>query len=100
MTAGAGGERHNGGGMEGASITRDTRDLIAAIEAFSSDLGAAVREQMEQRPYVTLGLGFLAGYVLGGGLSFKVGTLLLGAAGRAALASVLERAAEPSGGER
>ena len=91
--------------MQDATTTEETSTDTSATE--SNPLAEVVefveygiRSQMKERPYVTLGLGFLAGYVLGGGLSLKVGTLLLGAAGRAALASVLERAAEPSGGER
>ena len=75
------------------SLERDTRAVLSAIEQLSSDASAALREQMDERPLAALGAAFVAGYVLGGGFSFRLATLLAGAAGRATLANLVARGA-------
>ena len=77
-------------GVEGR-LERDTNELLAAIERLSHDAGSSLRDQVDRRPYMALGFGFLGGYVLGGGLTFRLGTLVLVAARRAALANLLAR---------
>ena len=92
-------ERHNGSGPPSAEpprlderrLERDTKDLLVAIQRLSDDAGAALREQVDLRPYASLGLAFLGGYVLGGGLTLRLGTLVLAAASRAALANLVSR---------
>jgi hypothetical protein len=74
-------------------LERDVRELLAAIERLSGDAGSALRDEVDRRPYRSLGLGLLGGYVLGGGLTIRLGTLVLAAAGRAALASLFTRGA-------
>lgn len=91
--------RTNGSGEEHArrigesvrALERDTRELLAAIEQLSASASEALREQLDRRPYQVLGAGLLAGYVLGGGLSFRLATLLAAAAGRATLAQLVAR---------
>jgi hypothetical protein len=72
-------------------LERDTKELLAAIERLSDDAGSSLRDQLDRRPYVTLGFGFLGGYVVGGGLTFRLGTLVLAAACRAALGNLVTR---------
>ena len=47
-------------------LEHDTRELFAAIEQLSASASAALREQMDRRPYTALAAGLVAGYVLGG----------------------------------
>jgi hypothetical protein len=92
-------DRHNGAGPPSEEpsrvaeprLERDTKELLAAIERLSDDAGAALRNEVDHRPYTSLGLGFLGGYVLGSGLTLKLGTLVLAAASRAALANLVTR---------
>ena len=94
---GSGGDRPNGGAARAPqqiresmrALQRDTRDLASAIEQLSSSVGDALREQMDRRPYAAMGVGMLAGYVLGGGLSLRLATLLGAAAARAAMAQMV-----------
>jgi hypothetical protein len=72
-------------------LERDTKELIAAIERLSDDVGSSLRSQVDHRPYAALGFGFLAGYVLGGGLTFRLGTVVLAAAWRAAVGNLVAR---------
>src|SRR5262245_25863375 len=90
--SGNGERRSEHDGAAGAeSVLQGARHLIEAAETLSTEVGAALREELDRRPYVVLGLGFLGGYVLGGGLTLRVGALVLGTVGRAALAGVLDR---------
>jgi hypothetical protein len=73
------------------ALRRDTRELMGAMEQLSGGVSDALREQMNQRPYVALGVGLVAGYVLGGGLSFRLVTLLGAAAARAAMLQVVSQ---------
>jgi len=72
-------------------LERDTKDLLAAIERLSDDASSSLRDQVDRHPYTSLGLGFLGGYVLGGGLTFRLGTIVLAAAWRAALTNLVTR---------
>lgn len=89
----------NGGAAQGAkavgegvrALDRDTRELLGAMEQLSASAGDALREQMDRRPYATIGVGFLAGYVLGGGLSFRLATFLAAGAARATAAQLVAR---------
>jgi hypothetical protein len=72
-------------------LERDTRELLAAIERLSDDATKSLRDQLDRHPYPSLGLGLLGGYVLGAGLSSRLGTVVLAAAWRAGLASLISR---------
>jgi hypothetical protein len=92
---GSGEERRGNGGQAARApqqlresvqaLGRDSRELFGALEQLSTSVGDALREQLDQRPYVTLGAGLVAGYVLGGGLSFRLAMLLGATAARAAM---------------
>jgi hypothetical protein len=71
------------------ALTHDTTELLAAIARLSDDAHRSLRDQVGRSPYGSLGLAFLGGYVLGGGLTFRVGTYVLAAAGRAMLANLV-----------
>jgi hypothetical protein len=98
-TNGSGEERAHGGAGRAPqqlrdsvrALRRDSRDLFGAIEQLSSSVGDAIREQLDQRPYATLGAGLVAGYVLGGGLSLRLATLLGATAARAAMMQVVSQ---------
>ena len=72
-------------------LERDTKELLAAMERLSDDASSSLRDQVDRRPYVSLGLGLLGGYVLGGGLTSRLGALVLSAVWRAALANLVTR---------
>ena len=82
-------------------LERDTQELLVAIEQLGESVNAALREQLDQRPYAALAAGFVAGYVLGGGVSLRLATMLAATAGRMALARLMtpqarRRTATPS----
>ena len=93
--------RHGNGSVESATerlrpigesvraLERDTRELMSAVEQLTSSAGDALREQLAHRPYATLGAGLVGGYILGGGLSVRLATFLLAAAGRATMTQML-----------
>jgi hypothetical protein len=49
----------------------------------------------ERRPYRSIELGLLGGFLLGGGLTIRLAKLVLGVVCRAALADVVTRASAP-----
>lgn len=82
------------GGDAGAAgwvsqIERDTHELLGAVERLSTDVSLSLRESVDRRPIAALGLGFLGGYVLGGGLTLRLATLLLATAARALVANAV-----------
>jgi len=89
--------RHHMSGNGGArpivesirTLERDTEELFVAIEQLSESVNEALRDQMDRRPYAALGGAFVAGYVLGGGLSFRLATLVAAAIGRMTLSRVV-----------
>ena len=78
-------------------LERDTKELFAAIERLSDDASSSLRDQVDRRPYATLGFALLGGYVLGGGLTVRLGTFVLAAAWRATLANLVTRGAAARG---
>jgi hypothetical protein len=101
-TNGSGTHRDDGDGERAArapqqlrdsvrALQRDARELVGAIEQLSTSVGDALREQLDRRPYATLGAGFVAGYVLGGGLSLRLATLIGAAAARAAMMQLVSQ---------
>ncbi len=77
------------------TLRRDVRELLAALEQTSASASDALREQIDERPYAVLGAGFVAGYVLGGGMTLRLMAILLGAAGRATIAQLVTRTVRP-----
>jgi hypothetical protein len=73
------------------ALQRDTRELMGAIEQLSGSVSDALREQMDRRPYAALGVGLVTGYVLGGGLSFRLAALLGATAARAAMLQMVSQ---------
>lgn len=67
-------------------IHHDAHALAAAVQGATDDLERYLTEQVEERPYTTLGVAAGVGYVLGGGLRSRLTAVLLGAATRLAMA--------------
>ena len=74
-------------GDHGRQIHHDAHALAAAVQDATDDLECYLTEQVEERPYTTLGVAAGVGYVLGGGIRSRLTAVLLGAATR--LATVL-----------
>jgi len=108
-----GGSETGGAGMtgdivEGANEVRERfdearQDLRADVEALSEtvghaaqELGSYVREQLRERPYAALGAAAGLGFVLGGGLTLRVGSLLFGTGGRILASMVLREVLRPT----
>jgi hypothetical protein len=80
-------------------IHHEAHALAAAVQEATDDLERSLIEQVEERPYTTLGVAAGVGYVLGGGLRSRLTTVLLGAATRLAMAlAARELAARLSSG--
>ena len=73
-------------GDHGRQIHHDVHALAAAVQDAADDLERYLTEQVEQRPYTTLGVAAGVGFVLGGGLSSRLTAMLLGTATRLAMA--------------
>ena len=75
------------------TVGRDTRALLSAVENLSTDLSVTLRDGVDHRPVASLGVAFLAGYILGGGLTLRLGTFAMAGAVRALFMSALATAA-------
>jgi hypothetical protein len=67
-------------------IHHDAYALAAAVQEAADDLERYVTEQVQRRPYSTLGVAAGVGFVLGGGLRARLTAVLFGAATRLAMA--------------
>jgi hypothetical protein len=76
-------------------IDREARALLAQAERETTALAAQVRARVDRAPWAAIGLGLAAGWVLGGGLTPRIGAALLAAAGRSAFAGALASAIRP-----
>ncbi len=74
-----------------AGVRREVSGLTAELEGALGDLERRVREQLEARPYVTLGAASGLGYVLGGGLPKTFSRMLFGVGGRLAFVLLANR---------
>jgi len=72
------------------NIREDATALAQTLNTAADEVQQFVQSQLEQRPYATLGVAAGAGFILGGGLSVKLGSVLFGIGGRL-LANVLLR---------
>ena len=75
-------------GDHGREIQHDAQALAAALQDATNGVQRYLTEQVEQRPFSTLGLAAGIGYALGGGLSSRLTSVALGAATRLAMALV------------
>ena len=82
-------------GDHGRQIHHDAEALAAAVRDATDDVQRYLTEQVEQRPFSTLGVAAGVGYVLGGGLSSRLTAVLLGAATRVATALVARELGSP-----
>ena len=87
----------------GARLGDASRHVSQDVDALSQSLGDAaqevtsyVRHQCRERPYVAVGTALGIGFVLGGGLTLRVGSLLLGAGGRLVANALLREVLQPS----
>jgi len=67
-------------------IDHEAHALGAAVQGATGELQRYLTEQVEERPYTTLGVAAGVGYVLGGGLRSRLTAVLLGVATRVAMA--------------
>ena len=67
-------------------IQHDAEALAVAVQEAADSAQHYLTEQVARRPYRTLGVAAGIGYVLGGGLSSRLTTLVFGAATRLAMA--------------
>lgn len=74
------------------SVTEPLRQQLENVEKGSGEILRIIREQLDERPYATLGAGLAAGFVLGGGLTLKLTTSLVAVAGRMAMANMMSSA--------
>ena len=85
-TRGASAPRRNGGN---GSVAPDTDELMRSLERAGSAMGAYLRAQMHQSPYLTLGVAAVAGYVLGAGVPPRIAGVLVSMAGRQAIGDIV-----------
>ncbi len=72
-----------------AEVRDNADDLAESFSETLDDVKHFVREQTRQRPYASLGVAASIGFILGGGLTVRVGSTLLGIGARVALNTVL-----------
>lgn len=70
-------------------LVEDARLLASDVQDAVEQTRAELREHLDRRPYLTLGVVAAAGYVLGGGLASRLTAVALGASGRVATAVVV-----------
>jgi DUF883 C-terminal glycine zipper region len=73
-------------GDHGRQIHDDVHALADAVQDAADDLDRYLTEQVEERPYTTLGVAAGVGFVLGGGLRSRLTAVLLGTVTRLAMA--------------
>lgn len=80
--------------QKGQRVRREMSGFTAEVEGAFGDLERVVRDQLEQRPYATLGAASALGYVLGGGVPVVLGRMLFGMGGRLAFVMMAQRLRE------
>jgi len=76
-----------------AQVRREVSGLTTEVEAALTDLERLVRDQLDRRPYATLGAATGLGYVLGGGLPVTLSRVLFGFGGRMAFMMMAQKLA-------
>ena len=74
------------------SFAEPFRHQLDSVEQGSGELIKLLREQLDRRPYATLGAGLATGFVLGGGLTLRLTSTLMAVAGRVAMANFVSAA--------
>jgi hypothetical protein len=74
-----------------AGIAKDAQGLAGVARDITADAEAALREQLKERPYLTLGAAVGIGYVLGGGIPSRLAGILFSVGTRLVLASAAQR---------
>lgn len=69
-------------------VREDAQALAGSLSEAAEEAADYLRVQLQERPYVALGVAAGVGYVLGGGLPSRLTGMLLGVGARLALASV------------
>ena len=77
--------------QKSAGVRREVSGLTSELEGALGDFERFVREQLDRRPYATLGAASGLGYVLGGGIPLGLGRLLFGLGGRLAFVMMAQR---------
>ena len=72
-------------------VRREVGGLTAELEGALADLERFVRDQLERRPYATLGAASGLGYVLGGGVPVALSRMAFGMGGRLAILMMAQR---------
>lgn len=75
-------------------LEKAAKDLTASVERVYRTGDALLGRTARERPYGILGTAFGVGFVLGGGLSSRLGSVLAGTLSRVLLAHVLESNSE------
>ena len=73
----------------GTKVQEDAEELTSSLQDMVFDLRDVVRETVQTRPYVAVGIAAVTGFALGGGLSVRVGRMLFGLGGRLAVNAAL-----------
>lgn len=76
-------------GDHGRRIRRDAAALAAEVRDTTADLEHFIAQQVEQRPYLTLGVAAGIGFALGGGIGSRLSIVLFSAVSRIATAVVV-----------
>lgn len=84
---------------EGRETIRDLSRFLSAARRTWRESEAALRGELETRPWLTLGAAATAGYVLGAGVPFWLARGAAGFGARVALAAVLQEQVAGSGGD-
>lgn len=84
--------------LEQASHTLrdDVETLAHTASTAAQQFGSYVKEQLEERPYATMGAVAGVGFILGGGLTLRMGSLLFGTGGRLIASIVLREVLRPT----
>ncbi|GEM_PF-6747253 len=82
--------------QEGQHVAENARMLSEQVRKVSREVEDVVRDRLNTRPYVTLGIAAAVGYVLGGGLPRWITRIAAEFGIRAALAAAVRRASEQS----
>src|SRR5215471_10177469 len=85
-----GSSNHTNGGNTPAELRDAWDDVSSSLGDFYRAADAFVSEQARERPHVTLGVAAGVGFLLGGGLSSRLGGTLLSMGTRVLAARFLE----------
>jgi len=79
----------------GEAVRSDANALAQSLGNAAQEVGTYIQQQLQERPYQTLGVAAGIGYILGGGLTLRVTSLLLGTGGRMLASMALREVMSP-----